>query len=177
MEQDEAGIGAPDLAGIDLDPDPMEDLEEQCVCALLWAHPGAAKLVTDHLRAEDFHLPIYRELFEVIAALVDERAPHGTAMVAARLDRDGRLGGYAGDRLRRGLVAATTAGADGATVGYYARAVASAAYRRSFRDAGLAIAEAAETLPEADLFAHMVTLGTRQRAAAARLAALTEAGL
>lgn len=157
--------------------DPMEDLEEQCVCALLWAHPADATTVVKHLRGEDFHLPLYRELFDVVATLVTEGAPHTAAMVAARLEQDGRLGGHTGDRLRRALVAATTAGADGASVGYYARAVASAAYRRSFRDVGLAIAEAAEILPENDLFAHMVDLGRRQRAATVRLAALRTAGL
>ncbi|BDB63529.1 DnaB-like helicase N-terminal domain-containing protein [Rhodococcus sp. RDE2] len=157
--------------------DPMEDLEEQCVCALLWAHPADGAKVTAHLRGEDFHLPIYRELFEVIAALAGEGAPHTAAMVAARLEQDGRLGGHAGERLRRALVGATTVGADGASVGFYARAVASAAYRRSFRDVGLAIAEAAETLPEHELFEHMVDLGRRQRAATVRLAALRAAGL
>lgn len=174
----EADVPGPEPIGQDdFAVDPMEGLEEQCVCALLWAHPTSARAVTAHLRGEDFHLPIYRELFEVIAALVADGAPHTAAMVAAQLEQDGRLGGHAGDRLRRALIGATTAGADGASVGYYARAVASAAYRRSFRDAGLAIAEAAETLPETDLFEHMVALGLRQRAATARLAALRAAGL
>jgi len=165
-------IGAEDLA-----LDPLEDLEEQCLCALLWAHPAAARTVVAHLRPEDFHVPIYRELVEVVATLVTEGVPHGTSMVVARLERDGRLGGHAGDRLRRAVVNATTAGADGGAVGHYARAVASAAYRRSFHQTGLAIAEAAQMLPEEQLFEHMVELGRRQRAATERLAALRAVGL
>lgn len=161
----------------DVESTPIGDLEELLIGALLWAHPAAAKQVTEHMCRDDFAIPLYRELFEVIAGLVTEGAPHSTPMVAARLERDGRLGGHAGQRLKAALVAATTVGADGGAVGHYARAVASAAYRRSFHDAGLAIAEAAQTLPESDLFEHMVTLGRRQRAATKRLAALRAAGL
>lgn len=157
--------------------DPTADLEEQCVCALLWAHPAAARKVVEHLRPEDFHVPLHRELVEVVATLVAEGVPHGTSMVVARLERDGRLGGHAGDRLRRAVVNATSAGADGGAVGHYARAVVSAAYRRSFHQAGLAIAEAAQMLPEEQLFEHMVELGRRQRAATERLAALRAVGL
>lgn len=168
----EAEISTDDVAD-----DPMDALEELLVCTLLWAPRAEAHKVTGVLRPEDFYTPIYRELFEVIAALIAEGAPHETAMVAARLERDGRLAGHAGQRLSRALVTAATAGADRTGLGHYARAVAAAAYRRSFRDAGLAIAEAAESLPESDLFEHMVTLGRRQRAATERLAALQAAGL
>jgi len=161
----------------DVDSTPIGDLEELLIGALLWAHPAAAKHVTKHLTPDDFALPLYRELFEAIAELISEGAPHQAPMVAGRLDRDGRLGGHAGQRLKAALLSATTVGADGAAVAHYARAVASAAYRRSFHDAGLAIAEAAQSLPEADLFEHMVTLGRRQRAATKRLTALRAAGL
>jgi len=161
----------------DVESTPIGDLEELLIGALLWAHPAAAKRVTEHLCGEDFALPLYRELFEVIGELIGEGAPHQAPMVAARLDRDGRLGGHTGQRLKAALVSAATVGADGAAVGHYARAVASAAYRRSFHQVGLAIADAAETLPETELFEHMVSLGRRQRAATERLAALRAAGL
>ncbi|WP_407440793.1 hypothetical protein [Rhodococcus sp. (in: high G+C Gram-positive bacteria)] len=62
--------------------------------------------------------PIYRGLFEVIAALVAEGVPHETPMVAARLERDGRLAGHTGQRLSRALVTAATAGADRAGLGH-----------------------------------------------------------
>ncbi|WP_137875569.1 DnaB-like helicase N-terminal domain-containing protein [Rhodococcus sp. Q] len=177
MQGDSEWIDDSAIGDGDLELDPVADLEELLLSALLWAHPAAVQHAVEHVRGEDFHTPVHRELFEVIAAMAAEGAPTAAPMVAARLDRDGLLGGHAGERRRRVLLSAATAGADGASVGHYARAVVCAAYRRSFHEAGLAITEAAQSLPEADLFEHMLRLGRRQRAAAERLNAVRDAAL
>lgn len=89
-------------------------------------------------------------------------------MVLTHLERHGKLAGHHGRRLAYALTTVTTAGADPTAALYYAHAIVSAAYRRSFRTAGAVIA-AAETLPEHELFEHLLTIGYAQRAATRRL--------
>ncbi|QSE72254.1 MULTISPECIES: DnaB-like helicase N-terminal domain-containing protein [Rhodococcus] len=155
---------------------PDADTETLLLCALLFATRAAAADIVDLLTTDDFHQPLHAELFDAIAALMNTGQPHDPAMVLAHLERHGRLAGHHGRRLAYALTTATTAGADPTASPYYAHAVISAAYRRSFRTAGATITEAAETLPEAaetlpeaDLFDHMVAIGRVQRAAARRL--------
>ncbi len=93
-------------------------------------------------------------------------------MVAVKLEQDGRLGGHHGGRLTRALTDVTLAGADGIAAGHYAHAVITRAYRRGFHDVARSLAEAAETLPEDQLFEHMVTLGRERRTATERLEAI-----
>lgn len=158
----------------DLAEDPREDIEALCLCALLWAPADTAARIVDVLEHTDFHRPIYTELYDVIAELVRAKAPHGTAMVFAKLEQDGRLGGHAGQRLAKALTDVTLAGADGIAAGHYAHAVIRRAYRRGFHDAAQSLAQAAATLPEDQLFEHMVTLGTERRAATRRLASIQQ---
>ncbi|NKS56548.1 DNA helicase [Rhodococcus hoagii] len=158
----------------DLADDPREDIEALCLCALLWAPADAAARIAAVLEPSDFYRPIYAELYTVIADLVRTGVPHGTAMVAAKLEQDGRLGGHTGQRLAKALTDVTLAGADGIAAGHYAHAVIRRAYRRGFHDAAQSLAQAAATLPEDQLFEHMVTLGTERRAATRRLAAIQQ---
>ena len=69
----------------------------------------------------------------------------------------------------RALSEATVAGAVPETVGHYAVAVLSAAYRRGFHRAAQSLTEAAEQLPQDLLFEHLLSIGKAQRAATARL--------
>ncbi|MGW0021593.1 DnaB-like helicase N-terminal domain-containing protein [Rhodococcus sp. NPDC003382] len=148
---------------------PDADTETLLLCALLFAGRDAAADIVDLLTTADFHQPLHAELFDAIAALVTTGQPHDAAMVLAHLERHGQLAGHHGRRLAYALTTATTARADPIAAPYYAHAVISAAYRRSFRTAGAAITEAAETLPEHELFEYMVTIGRAQRAATCRL--------
>ncbi|MFZ2174274.1 MAG: hypothetical protein WAW17_09600, partial [Rhodococcus sp. (in: high G+C Gram-positive bacteria)] len=58
--------------------------------ALLWAPAETAQGTVAVLDAAEFHRPTYSEFYEVIAALVRVGAPHGTAMVGAPLEQDGK---------------------------------------------------------------------------------------
>ncbi|NKS54413.1 DNA helicase [Rhodococcus hoagii] len=158
-----------EISADDLTDDPREDVEALCLCALLWTTPATAARIVDTLTTADFYRPIYAELYDVIASLVRSGAPHEAPMVAVKLEQDGRLGGHHGGRLTRALTDVTLAGADGIAAGHYAHAVITRAYRRGFHDVARSLAEAAETLPEDQLFEHMVTLGRERRAATERL--------
>ncbi|WP_068158069.1 DnaB-like helicase N-terminal domain-containing protein [Rhodococcus phenolicus] len=152
------------------DPAPESaDVETLLLCALLFAGHTTAAEITALLEVADFHDPLHAELFEAMAALSAAGQPHDPAMVLTHLERHGLLAGHHGSRLAYALTGATTAGADPTSALYYAHAVVSAAYRRSFRKAGAAITDAAETLPEHELFEHLLTIGYAQRAATRRL--------
>ncbi|MEU2004489.1 DnaB-like helicase N-terminal domain-containing protein [Rhodococcus sp. NPDC019627] len=157
-------IEAPDL-GIDA----HTDVEVLCLCALLWAPIDAAHRAVDALHPADFQQPIHQELYTVIAGLVRAGAPHDPTMVAADLERTGKFAGHHGRQRSRHLASITTRGADHIALDHYTRAVISQAYRRSFRAAAQSLAQAAEQLPEDQLFEHMVALGRQQRAATQRL--------
>jgi len=153
----------------DLLDDPRTDVEALCLCALLWSPADTASDVSGLLRGTDFERGVYGELFEVITAEVRSGAPHDPASIAAALTQSGRTGGHRGAQLTRALSSVTIAGAVPETVGHYAAAVLSAAYRRSFHLAAMALAQAAEQLPEDQLFEHLLSIGRAQRAATERL--------
>ncbi len=153
----------------DLLDDPRTDVESLCLCALLWSATDIAGRVSDLLRSTDFERGVYGELFEVITAQVRSGAPHDPASIAAALTQSGRTGGHRGAQLTRALSSVTIAGAVPETVGHYAVAVLSAAYRRSFHLAAMALAQAAEQLPQDQLFDHLLSIGRAQRAATERL--------
>jgi len=153
----------------DLLDDPRTDVEALCLCALLWSATDIASDVSDLLRSTDFDRGVYGELFEVITGQVRTGAPHDPASIASRLTQSGRTGGHRGARLTRALSEATIAGAVPETVGHYAVAVLSAAYRRGFHLAAQSMAQAAEQLPQDQLFEHLLSIGKAQRAATQRL--------
>ena len=141
----------------DLLDDPRTDAEALCLCALLWSPADTASDVSDLLRSTDFERGVYGELFEVITALTQA----------------GKTTGHRGTQLARALTQAVMAGSPPQAVGHYAVTVASAAYRRSFHTAAAALTQAAEQLPQDQLFEHMVSIGRAQRAATERLDTLT----
>ncbi len=164
----EVGAGEPIEVG-DLLDDPRTDVEALCLCALLWSATDVAGHVSDLLCSTDFDRGVYGELFEVITAQVRTRAPHDPASIAATLTQSGRTGGHRGAQLTRALSSVTVAGAVPETVGHYATAVLSAAYRRSFHRAARSMAAAAEQLPQDLLFDHLLSIGKAQRDATERL--------
>jgi hypothetical protein len=58
-------------------------------------------------------------------------------------------------------------------VGHYAITVVCAAYRRGFHAAAASLTDAAEQLPQDQLFPHLVSIGRAQRRATQRLGAIT----
>jgi len=76
-------------------------------------------------------------------------------------------------QLTRALSGATIAGTAPESVGHYAVAVLSAAYRRGFHQAAKSMAQAAEQLPQDALFEHLLVIGRAQRGATERLHAAT----
>ncbi|KAF0957383.1 DnaB-like helicase N-terminal domain-containing protein [Rhodococcus sp. T7] len=160
----------------DLGLDAHADVEVLCLCALLWAPADAAARTVAALAVTDFERPIHRELFTVIARLVNSGVPHDATMVAAELERTGNLAGHHGAERSRYLANITTRGADHIALDHYTRTVVSQAYRRSFRAAARSLAQAADQLPEDQLYEHMCVLGRRQRAATERLDNLRGAG-
>jgi len=164
----EVDAGEPIEVG-DLLDDPRTDVEALCLCALLWSATNTASDVSDLLRGTDFDRGVYAELFEVITDQVRTGAPHDPASIAATLTQSGRTGGHRGAQLTRALSSVTIAGAVPETVGHYATAVLSAGYRRGFHLAAMALAQAAEQLPQDQLFDHLLSIGKAQRAATERL--------
>jgi len=134
----------------------------------------AARTITTALTADDFHRPVYGELFVTIAGQVAAGAPHDPASIAAALTQAGKTAGHRGTQLARALTQAVMAGSPPEAAGHYAITVASAAYRRSFHTAAAALTQAAEQLPQDQLFAHLVSIGRDQRAATERLQTMTD---
>ncbi|WP_052067942.1 DnaB-like helicase N-terminal domain-containing protein [Rhodococcoides fascians] len=178
------GSGSADNARADLAPiedevsasaydNPATDAEALLLCALMWSYKGQRTSpeiarITTTLSTRDFVTSSYGTIFGFLAALVRDGAPHDVAGVTNALIQGG-AGTDGSGTLRMRLMNAATAGADELSATHYADMVLSQAYRRSFRAVGSAISEAAEQLPEEDLFAHMVEHGRRQRAAYERL--------
>jgi len=77
----------------DLLDDPRTDVEALCLCSLLWSSSPVARTITDTLTPSDFERPVYRDLFELIAAQIEAGTPHDPASVAAALTQTGRAAG------------------------------------------------------------------------------------
>ena len=157
----------------DLLDDPRTDAEALCLCSLLWSSSPVARTITDTLTPSDFERPVYRELFELVATQIEAGTPHDPASIAAALTQTGRAAGHRGTQLSRALSDATMAGGAPEAAGHYAITVVCAAYRRGFHAAATSLTEAAEQLPQDQLFDHLVSIGRAQRAATQRLTAIS----
>ena len=147
---------------------PATDPEALLLSALMWSnHPAGPTAETRRVVATvtvaDFDTAAYARLYEVIAALVVAGEQHDPASVTHALARAGSSG-HTGDSLRHRLTGVATAGGHAAAAAHYADMVLSQAYRRSYRTIGDVIAQAADELPEEQLFDHMVEHGRNQRA-------------
>lgn len=145
---------------------PDLDCEALCLCALLWAPAQVARLIVEHLRADDFYRPTYGALYTVLTRLITSGQPHSAPLVLAALQRDGRID----DQLSRALLEVTLVDARAHEATHYARAVLSQAYRRGYLTAATALAQIAEEAAETELFELMCNLGRQQRTAHQRLA-------
>ncbi|NMD64242.1 DNA helicase [Nocardia globerula] len=156
------------ISADDMDDDPRLDVEAQLLCALLWAQPNEARRVVETINSEDFERPVYATLYEQITTLVAAGKPHDSAYVAMTLSREGLTAGHHGKQLTTALADVTTLGAAG-EVEHYIDAVLTQAYRRGFHAAAQSLMEAAERLPDRDLYEHMCTHGRQLREATERL--------
>ena len=159
------------ISSDDMDYDPRLDVEAQLLCALLWAQPAEARRVAGTVTASDFDRPVYASLYEKIAELVNAGKPHDAAQLAIALGKEGMTAGHKGKQLTTALADITTLGAT-ANVEHYVDSVITQAYRRAFHLAARAMTEAAEQLPERDLYEHMCAHGRQLRAATERLTAI-----
>lgn len=156
------------ISADDMDYGARLDIEAQLLCALLWAQPVEAQRVIVLITAADFDRPIYGALFSQIAELVVAGKPHDSAHVALMLSREGLTAGHQGKLLTTALAEVTTLGVTGGPE-HYVDAVITQAYRRGFHVAAQSLVEAAERLPERDLYEHMCAHGRRLREATERL--------
>ena len=146
-----------------------EQLEQFLICALVWSPAEQAVAAGQWLTAEDFWTPSMGRLFELVCDLARQGRPHHAPMVMNELERGGDLTGAAARNLIRNLTDATLVGAPPEALPGYIDAVLSAAYRRSYRQAAVRLAQIAEQAPESRLFELLVDIGTGQRTAWRRL--------
>lgn len=153
----------------DLTDHPETAPEALVICALMWLQDtNEADRIAASLQANDFHDPVYRELYGIVQEQIVDNLPHDPASVLGVLVRSG-ASGHRGARLRRTLTDVTAANACGASATDYAGMVLSESYRRSFFDAGIRIQQLAEEAPEEFLFDQLVEIGRAQREATNRL--------
>ena len=165
----------PPIEAGDLLDDPRTNAEALCLCAVLWSRPEDVSRVVEALRRADFDRAVYGELFAIIATEVRHGRLHDPASIAGVLTQTGRITGHHGHQLSRALSEVTMAGGAPEAAGHYAITVVSAAYRRGFHTAAASLTEAAEQLPQDQLFEHLVSIGRAQRAATERLRTITTA--
>lgn len=150
------------------------DVEAQLLCSLLWAPAESAKRAVAALTSADFYRPVNAALFTAISELVEAGKPHNSAHVFTTLQQEGRTSGHLGKQLTKALTDITTIGVPFVELEHNIAAVLTQAYRRGFREAARSLAQAAEELPEDQLFEHLLSIGRERRAASQRLAAIRE---
>lgn len=150
------------------------DIEAQMLCSLLWTPRARAAEVTRDLVPADFYQPVHAALYEVIAGLIAADEPHTGSYVLMTLQRDGRASSHVGKQMVTTLTQLMTIGVPSGALEHYASAVLTQAYRRGFRAAAKSLVEAAESLPEDQLYEHMCSIGRERRAAFQRLQTIRE---
>ncbi|MEU2229086.1 DnaB-like helicase N-terminal domain-containing protein [Streptomyces sp. NPDC018347] len=150
------------------------DVEAQLLCSLLWAPAESAKRAVAALTSADFYRPVNAALFTAISELALAGKPHNSAHVFTTLQQEGRTSGHLGKQLTKALTDISTIGVPSAELEHKIAAVLTQAYRRGFREAARSLAQAAEELPEDQLFEHLLGIGRERRAASQRLAAIRE---
>ncbi|MCD2158100.1 DNA helicase [Rhodococcus cerastii] len=153
------------------------DVEAQLLCSLLWAPADRAASATAALTGTDFYRPVHAELFTAVADLVTAGKPHNGAYVLSTLQQAGRTGGQRGKQLTTALTDITTIGIPSGELEHYVGAVLTQAYRRGFRAAAQSLTQAAEELPEDQLFEHLLNIGRERRTAFERLTTIREGQL
>ncbi|MDV6278376.1 DnaB-like helicase N-terminal domain-containing protein [Rhodococcus erythropolis] len=166
-----------DLAGPDDEIDDYSnamDVEAQLLCSLLWAPADRVASATAALTRADFYRPVHAELFTAVADLVNAGKPHNGAYVLSTLQQAGRTGGQRGKQLTTALTDITTIGIPSGELEHYVGAVLTQAYRRGFRAAAQSLTQAADQLPEDQLFEHLLSIGRERRTAYERLNTIRE---
>ncbi|MBX9152233.1 DNA helicase [Rhodococcus qingshengii] len=180
VTQPQAVPEAIDLAGPDAEIDDYSiamDVEAQLLCSLLWAPADRAAGAIAAMTRADFYRPVHAELFTAIADLVTAGKPHNGAYVLSTLQQAGRTAGQRGKQLTTALTDITTIGIPSGELEHYVGAVLTQAYRRGFRAAAQSLAQAADELPEDQLFEHLLSIGRERRTAYERLNTIREGQL
>lgn len=154
--------------------DPRIDPEAKLLCALMWCDAPAGRIaqVLEFLTPEDFNHYAHARLFSLIVEQYQAGAPLDGTLIASKCDAagvDGREGWPAGKTPQQFIVEISSLDARPMQITYLAESIIGASYRRQFRSMALHLTQAAEDMPEADLFPLMVEQGRRQRTAKARL--------
>src|SRR3546814_7140009 len=150
------------------------DVEAQLLCPLLWAPAESAKRAVAALTSADFYRPVNAALFTAISELVEAGKPHNSAHVFTTLQQEDRTSGHLGKQLTKALTDITTIGVPSAELEHNIAAVLTQAYRRGFREAARSRAQAADELPEDQLFEHLLSIRRERREASQRTATLRE---
>lgn len=141
--------------------------EALLLCGLMWAdsdHPGSST-VCEVLTANDFYDPHYGHLFDLIVLRRADGLSTDPASLRSALNEQGNEAPIAPHTAQRMLIELTTLGVTPDRAAAYADQVLGTSYRRQFQSMAQALAHAADTAPEADLFDIMVTHGRAQREA------------
>lgn len=177
---DEITGAAPGPELLDYD-DPAAQVEMYFLCSLMWADAATARTAIEHVRSGDFYRPAARTVFSIIAAIIaqnDPARPHTPVAILGELRRRGDMVSAAQMHMTiTYLTDTTTAGSPhqggpaihGAHALGYAAELLAIAYRRLYRTAGEAITDAADTLPEHELFECMARYGRAARDLRTRL--------
>ncbi len=155
---------------------PEPTVEMLLIGSLLWSDADSARELIGDIDPEDLNDPHLRPILDAVHSLLDARIPHHGQAVGDELQRTGRLAGEAGRLTARRLTDAITCGAEanGLAPRVYACLVAADAYRRRVETVGKALVEAAQDMPEVDLWPLMKERGREVAAHASRLSRLRE---
>lgn len=150
----------------------MISAETMFLGALMWARPAELHTILAHVDNHDCEDPSARTILAAIRRLAEAKRPTDSTGVADELQRNGHLGGHAGQLVSRRLLDAVTCGADGHGLRTYAAAVVSASYRRRYSALGRGLIEHADSWREDDLLPYLVAEGSELRLHSKRLIAL-----
>ncbi|WP_084020232.1 replicative DNA helicase [Mycobacterium avium] len=133
------GIDRPAAAGGDMGRQPPQDLAaEQSVLGAMLLSKDAIADVVERMRPDDFYRPNHQLIFDVIVDLYGRGEPADAVMVAAELDRRGKLARVGGAPYLHTLIALVPTAAN---AGYYAGIVAEKALLRRLVQAGTRVVQ------------------------------------
>lgn len=150
------------------------DPEALLLCGLMWAGPSSrdADRVCDLLEHNDFYHPHHGTIFTLLASRRQSGLTTDPASIRSGLAEQGSKNPLPHRTAERLLIEIATLGVTPEQILSYADQVLGASYRRQYQAMTQALANAAETAPENELFPVMVHHGQRQRAAWERRQAL-----
>lgn len=144
--------------------------ERYLLCALLWADTSRSLPILAQLEADDCAEAGHQAILAAIRTTA-EAGRSGSVVVFDELQRTGKLAGRAGKLIADALANAVLVGADPLALPALLAAVLADSFRRQVESHGVAIAGAADSLPEVDLWPMVLAGGSRLRGIHERLIA------